>query len=353
LESVSFQTLGSTANPKQRAGTQSMLFTSVLPYYTRLLKDLERAQHTISLIYLAFVHGEWSSRISQVLIARAQAGVRVRLMIDSLGILLEDPRQIRKNFQLIRRLRAGGVMVDVFNPSGCRLKLTNRLHMKLSAIDDHTAYVGGSNIADHYLTWDDTNLRLQGKLEGNFHDVYDEVHSLPSGKPSHSIEHQDNGSGNPAIKLTIPNRRKDIRVALMKLIEDADREIYIRTWYFYPERQIMQSLIRKARSGVNVSIMLSHRTRIRPIDYLNRPLCRRIVKAGGRIYRYTEKYMHAKIAWNNKGDVLLGSANHESSGMNSNFECCISMRDPGLRDQLQEKFLDDAGDCLRPYGQTG
>jgi cardiolipin synthase len=352
LESESLQTLGSETSSKLPAGTRSMLFTDVLPYYTQLLRDLESAQDAISMLYYAFDYGEWSTRISTVLIARAQAGVHVRLMIDGFGLVLEEPRHSQKNLLLIQRLRAGGVTVDVFNPYGSRLTFINRLHIKLCAIDDHIAYVGGSNIADHYLTWDDTNLRLQGQSVGSFHDVYNEALNLSSSKSSSHKEPPKNMLDNAAIRLTIPNRKKEIRVALMKLIEDADRTIYIRTWYFFPDRQIMQALIRKARSGVDVHILLSHRTRVRPIDFMNRYLCRRIVKAGGKIYRYTEKYMHAKVAWNNKGDILLGSANIEYTGMNTNFECCLSLHDLGLMDQLQKRFLDDACGCLRPHAQT-
>jgi len=351
LESESLRALDSEACSKLPGGTRRMLFTDVLPYYMQLLRDLEGAQDAISMLYYAFDDGEWSTRISTVLIARAQAGVHVRLMIDGFGLVLEKPRHSRKNLLLIQKLREGGVTVEVFNPSGSRLTFINRLHIKLCAIDDHIAYVGGSNIADHYLTWDDTNLRLQGQLMRCFHDVYDEASNLSSSKSSNRKETSNNLSGNAAIKLTVPHRKKDICVALLKIIEDADRTIYIRTWYFFPDRQIMQALIRKARSGVDVRIMLSHRTRFRPIDIMNRYLCRRIAKAGGKIYRYTEKYMHAKVAWNNKGDILLGSANIEYTGLNTNFECCLSLCDLGLMDQLQKRFLDDACGCLRPYAQ--
>ncbi len=332
-------------------GSRTELFTSVLPFYSRLLADLERAQRRISMIYHAFVHGEWSRRIAAVLIARAQAGVNVRLMTDGFGIFLEKRAYYLRNLQLIRRLQAGGVKVDIFHPDNLRIMAINRLHIKLSAIDDQIAFVGGSNIADHYLTWDDTNLRLQGPAMSGFHDVYDEVLGLSSRKPFRGNTWEGSSPQQPMIRLTIPQRKKEIREALLGLIEDADQAIHLRTWYFLPDNQVLHSLVHKARSGVDVCILLSHRTRVRPIDFMNRPMCRRIAKAGGSIYRYTERYMHAKVAWNDKGDVLLGSANMDYTGMNSNFECSLALRDPCLRDQLQEKFMEDAGGCLQPHAQ--
>ena len=68
-----------------------------------------------------------------------------------------------------------GVHVDIFKPRGHGLTKLNRLHCKVCAIDDRTVFLGGSNIGDHYPTWDDSNLRLDGHLTNVFHQVYDFV----------------------------------------------------------------------------------------------------------------------------------------------------------------------------------
>lgn len=352
METVSARALDRDASSAAGAYTHRTLYTSVLPFYTHLIEGFSRAEERISMVYHAFVHGEWSSRISDVLIARAKTGVRVRLMTDGFGIVLEAKRRWRKNLRLIRRLREEGIRVDVFNPSRRRLSISSRLHIKLSAIDDDVAFIGGSNIADHYLTWDDTNVRLHGKLAVSLHQVYDEVLSFSSTGPGDRNDPQLDRSLDPVVKLTIPRQRKDIRSSLLKLIDDADRSIFIRTWCFFPELQVMESLIRKAQQGVDVNLMISHRSRIRPVDFANPVLCRRIVRAGGKVYRFPGKYMHSKAAWNDKGDVLLGSANLEYVGLNTNFECCVALRDPWLCARLQARFLDDARNCLRPHGQT-
>ncbi len=332
-------------------GARIELYTSVLPYYTRLLEDLNRAEGRVSLIYHAFVHGEWSNKFADAMIARAQAGVRVRLMTDGFGIFLEKRRFFLRNLKLFEKLREGGVRVDIFNPSDRRLTSVNRLHIKLCAIDDQIAFIGGSNIADHYLLWDDTNLRLQTPSMQSLHHVYDEMLDLSTRKSPEKSASTDNGPLHPSIKLTVPRRKKHIRDALLELIEEADQAIYIRTWCFFPDRQVMRSLMHKARSGVEVHVLLSHQTRVRPFDYINRPKCRSIAKAGGRVYRFTDRYMHAKIAWSNKGDVILGSANIDYTGMNSNFECSLALRNPWLRDQLQEQFNEDTSGCIQPYAQ--
>jgi phosphatidylserine/phosphatidylglycerophosphate/cardiolipin synthase-like enzyme len=74
------------------------LFTDVHSFYTDMLKVLETAQEQISLIYFTFDSGEWSGKFARVLSDRAAAGVRVRLLVDDVGLAIDTP----KNIQAVR-----------------------------------------------------------------------------------------------------------------------------------------------------------------------------------------------------------------------------------------------------------
>ena len=63
---------------------QHTLFTNVQDYYQNLVTELATAKTDISMTYLSFDSGYWAEQISQVLIAKAAEGVRVRLMIDEI-----------------------------------------------------------------------------------------------------------------------------------------------------------------------------------------------------------------------------------------------------------------------------
>ena len=324
--------------------TQKTLFTNVNAYYKNLLAELETAQNSISMMYYAFDHGGWAQKISQVLIAKAQAGVRVRLMTDGFGQVLDDVSHVLKNRTLVRELRNAGVEVEIFDPHGNRLTKLNRLHCKVCALDQRTVFLGGSNIGDHYPTWDDYNLRMDGDLGTTFHDVFDFVRQFSVGHEPLSnpgLNLSELYAQDLQVWLTVPRQRQDIRKALMKLIREADKAIYIRTWYFLPDQEILDALCSKAEQGVEVNVLLSHKTRVRPIDFANYIQAHKLAKAGGRIFRYTEKYMHAKVAWNNHGDVLFGSANLENMALEHTFECCVSVRDKDLAATLRRAFEAD------------
>ena len=80
---------------------QHTLFTKVQDYYTDLVAKLGTAQNEISMTYLSFDSGEWAARISDVLCAKAQSGVTVRLMVDEVGQFIGANTQLMLTLQTI------------------------------------------------------------------------------------------------------------------------------------------------------------------------------------------------------------------------------------------------------------
>lgn len=51
--------------------------------------------------------------------------------------------------------------------------------------------------------------------------------------------------------------------------------------------------------------------------------------------------MHAKVAWNDQGKILFGSADMDERALRSNFECSLVIRDSALAAELTHKFEAD------------
>jgi cardiolipin synthase len=190
---------------------------------------------------------------------------------------------------------------------------------------------------------------MDGSLGDSFHRVYDYVQQFSKHQlsfPETRFNLSNFFAGDAQIWLTVPGQRRDIRRALISLILNADQAIYLRTWYFLPDQEILNALRSQAEIGVQVNVLLSHKTRVRPIDFANFIHCHQVAKSGGKIFRYTEKYMHAKVAWNNHGDVLFGSANFEHTALKNTFECSVSFRDHQLTGELRRSFDADRQTCL-------
>lgn len=329
--------------------TRYRLFTEVEPFYENLLETIPTAQEQISMMYLTFESGAWGLKLADALRERAASGVQVRLMVDDIGSLIDDPKNGFRNRWLMDYLRESGVQVDIFYPSGWRLNDWNRLHIKICAMDEQAAFVGGSNIGDGYLQMSDHNLRMDGKLGPAFHQVYDYVRHLSfygKGEPAPDLHLSRLFAGQAQVRLTVPGQRCDIRRTLLDLVLDAEREIYIRKWYFLPDREILDALCSQARNGVAVNILFSHRTPVRPINLANYLHGHELAKSGARVYRYLENPMHAKVAWNDQGKILFGSANMDEKALRSNFECSLVIHDNALSGQLTREFEADTKGCL-------
>lgn len=167
-------------------------------------------------------------------------------------------------------------------------------------------FVGGSNIGDHYPHWRDSNLRLDSDLGDTFAQLYTYF----------------------------------------------EKSITIRTWYFLPDRELLNALLSQAESGVSVTILLSDRTRVPFIDAANKFIGCKLAKSGARVFRYKGRYMHAKEAWNDKGDILFGSANVDWWALYSNFECDLHLNDANLARQLQQALAADLCFCRQRKSGT-
>ena len=324
---------------------QYTLFTDVSQFYAQLTTAVARAQHSIHLIYFAFDNGRWASQLSDLLQEKAQAGLDVHLMVDEVGLYVDNPRHGWQNQRMLNDLSQTGVRVVRFRPNGRRLSQRNRLHCKACAIDDHVAFIGGSNIGDHYPHWRDSNLRLMGAVGDTFRQLYDYLCQFTRGEIQSSLPFSNFCVDDVPVLMTVPGHRQDIRRALLDLILNAETAVYLRTWYFLPDQEILNALMSQAESGVNVTILFSHQTRVPLIDAANRLLGHQLTRSGVQIYRYTSRYMHAKEAWNDRGEIIFGSANVDRWALTSNFECSLRIQDSRLMNQLQQALLADLVDC--------
>jgi len=313
------------------------LYTDVQTFYTQLTEAMGHAQQSITMMYYTFDWGDWALKISSILQSKQAAGVTVRLIVDEIGLLVDSPSNIVKNRLLMSQMSAVGIEVIFFRPQQRRTTHFNRLHFKVCAIDQATVFIGGSNIGDEYLMMDDLNLRLDGAIGDSIEKLYG---YLPH--PNDNSLHLSNlRIGESPLLLTLPGNRQDVRRTLLGLILDAQNSLYIRTWLFLPDREIVNALLHQSERGCQVNILFSDRTRVPLIDAASYIIGLKLIKAGVRVWRYTPRFMHAKASWNDLGQVLFGSANLDSKALNSNYECSLLLQNQAIAEQLQTQFEAD------------
>ena len=323
---------------------QYHLFHEVEPFYISLLDSISKAQKSISMLYLIYDQGVWADQLNEVLIRKHNAGIRVRLMADYIGTITDHPLNLINNIKMVNQLRNSGLEFTLFNPSGPRMSILDRLHIKMCAVDEKYLFLGGSNIGDYYVGWQDTNLRIEGSLGNAGHEIFDFVESKSKHKLSSAISKIDLSKsccGDAQLILTVPGTRRDILRCLVNLVLNARSPIYFRYWYFLPSKELLNALLSQLEIGIQLNIMVSNSTRVPIIDLVNRISLRKLKLAGAKICRYKKRNMHSKIAWTESGEIILGSANIEDRGLSNNFELCVKINNSEMADELSEAFWRD------------
>ncbi|MEX1018642.1 MAG: phospholipase D-like domain-containing protein [Litorilinea sp.] len=150
-------------------GNQVELLQDASSMYPRLEEDIRNAQHSIHMEYFTWTADKYMQELGDLLIERAQAGVRVRILYDALGSLSLDWR----HRGYVGRLRRGGVEIYSYLNRFFLLSLHSinyRNHRKITVIDGRIGYTGGLNMglehlegAGPYNAWRDTHLRITGE----------------------------------------------------------------------------------------------------------------------------------------------------------------------------------------------
>ncbi len=103
--------------------------------------------------------------------------------------------------------------------------------------------------------------------------------------------------------------RRDIERAYLKAIAGAQREIIVANAYFLPGRLFRRALVRAARRGVRVVLLLQGKVEYRLQHYATLALYERLIGAGVEIYEYQPSYLHAKVAVVDGAWATVGSFN--------------------------------------------
>ena len=108
--------------------------------YAAILDAVAAAKHHVHLEYYIWEPDQIGTRLRDALIAKARAGVKVRMLVDGTG-------SARLGRKFLRELRAAGVEFGWFNPMRLRFirrpRIDFRTHRKIVVCDGQVAFTGG------------------------------------------------------------------------------------------------------------------------------------------------------------------------------------------------------------------
>ncbi len=352
---------GSLAGAQFHAGNTVELFDNGADKFAALEDDLKSARHSINIQYYIFEDDKLGRRIADILIERAKAGVKVRLMYDHVGSF-----GVRSRF--FRYLRENGVEAYPFFRVTFPVLATRinwRNHRKMCIIDGKIGYLGGMNVADRYVDggkkfamWRDMHVRVTGSIvaalqysfaiDWNFmggeliEDSFAVAHKTDLARPA--------AIGGVAAQLLTSGptaQWANIALAFNSAIANARRRVYIQTPYFLPTEALLKALQSAALAHVDVRIMMPRHSDSAMLSHASASYIAECLRAGIKIYLYDGGMLHSKTMLVDDEIVSIGSTNFDFRSFECNFECNLFFYSRELAAKMLEQFKKDQLQCER------
>lgn len=344
------------------------IYTDGEDKFRALLDEMEQAKRYIHMQYYIIRNDELWQEIEKVLIRKAQQGVKVRVLFDSMGC--RGRRRVD-----FRKLKASGAEVAEFFPAllgKFQLRINYRNHRKIVVIDGRLGFIGGFNIGREYLGrsrrfgyWRDTHLCIEGSavtslavrfvLDWNYaakENLFldDSLFEIP--------KYVRDGRDPVQIITSGPDSKyPKIRDNYLRLIHMARKNIYVQTPYFIPDDDIKDALVIAAKSGVDVRIMIPCKPDHPFVYWATYSYVGEMIEAGARCYTYDNGFLHSKCLCVDGLVSCVGTANMDIRSFELNFEVNAVLYSAKTTQKLEEAFESDILKSTiitrKKYGQRG
>jgi cardiolipin synthase len=321
------------------AGNRLTLLSEGPERLEALIALIDGAKQSLRILYYTFLDDKAGTRVRDALVAAADRGVEVAVLVDGFGST--------GNESFLAPLIERGVGFCRFSPKyGRRYLLRN--HQKLALADGHKVIIGGFNVADDYFgttesgAWRDLGLQVEGESVGCLVRYFDDLfgwtqkhrgrirelrkmlqqHSITEGKLHWLF-------GGPTRRLSPWARaiRRDMMTA---------RRLDIIAAYFAPSPGMLRRIAGVARRG-DARLITAAKSDNTTTIAAARSLYWWLLKRGMKIYEYGLTKLHTKLVV--VDDVVhIGSANFDMRSLFLNLEMMLRVDDAAFAAALRAFF---------------
>ena len=326
------------------------VLTNGAQFYPAMRDAILAAESSVNMEAYIFEKGEAAKMLVDAMVDRARAGVEVRLTLDWVGSLM------MMFGAPLRQLRDAGCNVQFYQ--GLRWyrfhRMNNRTHRELLVIDGRVAFTGGAGVADQWLhphhrraAWRDTMARIEGPivaaLQGVFAENWLECCGEILTSPRHWPPLQSAGPTEAMLVKSSPSDRSTAsRVVFQMLIEGAVSGVDIQTPYFLPDKALRRALVRAARRGVRVRVIVPGKySDQRLVRLASRRMYRELLHGGIRLYEYRPSMTHVKALMVDDAWAVIGTTNFDNRSFGINDEVNLAIRDANVAMRFENDMAFD------------
>ncbi|WP_321777690.1 phospholipase D-like domain-containing protein [Sulfurimonas sp.] len=305
------------------------LITQANVAYTNMMDEIKKTKKSISMSTYVFKNDVLTQEIIKELTIKAKEGVRVRLLIDSLGSY-----KIYFFQNIFKELRQAGGKVSFFMPL-LRLPYRNyinlRNHRKIYLFDEETLLSGGMNLSCEYMganktkdQWEDILFKTQGEATYQYSQVFEDDWAYANHSPIRkaTIPNKKNyGDASIQVVPSGPDIKGDaLYKSLLSAIYSAKQRVWIVTPYFIPDENLMYALKIAKHKGVDVKLITPKKSNQFFADLARTSYMRELDEANINLVLYNGNMLHAKVILFDDAASMIGSVNIDNRSLLLNYE---------------------------------
>lgn len=226
---------------------RSKFFTTSEKSWASMLEALKGARESVYLSMYIFSEDMPEYDFFKTLKAKAEAGLSVRVVLDSFGSLSMQNSSISK-------LRSSGVEV-LFMSS-----FFHRLHRKILVIDERVAFLGGVNLHQEAIKWQDLMVRIEGRIVSRVVRAFARDYANAGGVDPLVLLKNKKVFLHKAQTWIVEHmpiyKRFGFKSVYKKQILNAKHKVVLVTPYFAPKRWLLALLHQATLRGVKVEVLV-------------------------------------------------------------------------------------------------
>lgn len=324
-------------------GSEVTVYTYGEDLYHDMLDAIRQARSRVFFETFIWKGDEVGQAFKDALIEAADRGVQVYVVFDEFANLVVP----RSFYRFPANLHVRRHPIIRMWPT---LRNSGRDHRKLMVVDDTVAFLGGYNIGSLYATdWRDTHARLTGDIVWDAENAFIDFWNLSANRRRPALPDVGGSTWQSDIRIhrNIPrNVVYPIRGVYLDAFERASHHIYLTHAYLIPDTDMLDSLLRAARRGVDVRIIVPAESNHIVADWLSRGFYSQLLRGGVRLFLYQGAMVHAKTATIDGQWSTIGTANLDRLSLAGNYELNMEVFNTDVAKQMEEIFLLDSSNTV-------
>ncbi|SDT24283.1 cardiolipin synthase [Friedmanniella luteola] len=324
-------------------GSEVTVYTYGEDLYRDMLDAIRQARSRVFFETFIWKGDAVGQAFKDALVDAADRGVEVYVVFDEFANLVVP----RSFFRFPANIHVGRHPVARSWPT---VRNSGRDHRKLMVVDDAVAFLGGYNIGSLYATdWRDTHARLTGDIVWDAENAFIDFWNLSAGRRRPELPDVGGRTWQSDIRIhrNIPrNVVYPIRGVYLDAFDRAAHHIYLTHAYLIPDGDMLDALLRAARRGVDVRIIVPAESNHILADWLSRGFYSQLLRGGVRLLLYQGAMVHAKTATIDGQWSTIGTANLDRLSLTGNYEINMEVFNADVAKQMEEIFALDSSNTV-------